>query len=127
MTIERSAVIDAAPQAPRPSWPEVEKVISVLAREKTPFETGTSTSNRITSYERGQRLMLESDSGSAWVDVDCIRECWETFERLGRISRADVLEPGRRSAFMLALFERVSGVEREDAGETYLVLGSSDR
>ena len=122
MTSEGSTLIGERVEAPRPSWAAVEEVIAQLARAKTPFGTETSTSNRITSYDRDQRLMLESDSGSAWVDVDCIRECWSTFERLGRISRADVLDPGRRSAFMLALFERVAGVEREDAEKTYLLL-----
>jgi hypothetical protein len=58
----------------------------------------------------GRRIRLETGLDSVWVDVDSIRGCWETFERLGTISRTDVLEPGRRSAFMMALFERVEGI-----------------
>jgi hypothetical protein len=34
-----------------------------------------------------------------------------------------VLEPGRRSAFMMALFEQVEGIRQEQRGELYLVLG----
>ena len=121
MAMTSTASIRAATNA-TPSWAEVEDVLADLARAKTAFETDTSVTNRITSYDPGRRLMLESDSGSSWVEVECIKACWETFERLGRITRADVLEPGRRSAFMVALFERVAGVRRETGDETYLVL-----
>jgi len=127
MTIAGTVSIREATDAQRPSWVEVEEVLSSLASAKTAFATETSASNRITSYDRERRLMLESDSGSAWVNVDCIRECWDTFERLGRISRADVLEPGRRSAFMIALFQRVAGVVREPGDKTYLVLAPRAR
>ena len=48
--------------------------------------------------------MLDSGLRSRWVAVDDIRACWDTFERLGRIRREDVLEPGRCSAFMVELF-----------------------
>ena len=41
------------------------------------------------------------------------RGCWETLERLGRIKRSDVLEPGRCSAFMMALFQQVEGIAQE--------------
>jgi hypothetical protein len=33
-----------------------------------------------------------------------------------------VLEPGRRSAFMMALFQLVEGIRQERKGELYLVL-----
>ena len=121
MTMTRTPSMRVTTNA-TPSWAEVEDVLADLARAKTTFATDTSVSNRITSYDPGRRLMLETDSGSAWVDVDCIKECWKTFERLGRISRADVLEPGRRSAFMVALFQRVDGVVADLGEETYLVL-----
>jgi hypothetical protein len=35
-----------------------------------------------------------------------------------------VLEPGRRSAFMMALFQQVEGIRQERHGELYLVLKS---
>jgi hypothetical protein len=66
--------------------------------------------------------MLESDAGPRWLEIDTIRECWETFERLGRIRRRDVLEPGRCSAFMMALFSQVPGVEELAGEDPYLVL-----
>ncbi len=70
-------------------------------------------------------MRLETGLDSVWVDIEDIRGCWETFERLGRICRRDVLEPGRRSAFMMALFQQVEGVRREQRGELYLVLEPS--
>jgi hypothetical protein len=33
-----------------------------------------------------------------------------------------VLEPGRRSAFMMALFQQIEGIRQERRGELYLVL-----
>jgi hypothetical protein len=33
-----------------------------------------------------------------------------------------VLEPGRRSALMMALFQQVEGIRQERHGELYLVL-----
>ena len=59
------------------------------------------------------------------MDVESIRGCWETFERLGRIRRSDVLDPGRCSAFMMALFERIEGIRQEGEDELYLVLRPS--
>ncbi len=66
--------------------------------------------------------MLESNVGSKWLAVESIRECWETFERLGRIRRQDVLEPGRCSAFMIALFRQVPGVAEQAGEDRCLVL-----
>jgi hypothetical protein len=54
--------------------------------------------------------------------VDDIRACWDTFERLGRIRREDVLEPGRCSAFMVELFAHVPGVVDQDGAERWLAL-----
>jgi hypothetical protein len=67
--------------------------------------------------------MLHSERGPQWIAVDDVRACWQTCERLRRIRRQDVLDPGRSSAFMVALFGRVSGVV-EEIGDTdrYLVL-----
>jgi hypothetical protein len=57
--------------------------------------------------------------------VASIRACWETFESLGRIRRQDVLEPGRCSAFVMALFAQIAGVvDGSDDGE-YLALPTS--
>ncbi len=105
-----------------PGWEQVEETLAGLARERATFATTTSATNRITGYDPGRRLLLETDSGPAWLDVGDIRECWQTFERLGRICRRDVLEPGRRAAFMMALFALVPGVAAEDTAEPCLVL-----
>jgi hypothetical protein len=50
-----------------------------------------------------------------------VRTCWETFERLGRVRRGDLLEPGRCSAFMFALFAHVEGVETD--GDSLVLPG----
>ena len=105
-----------------PDWQAVEELISLLARTRAVFPTATSRSNWISSYEPHRRLMLETGHRSAWVRVDHVRACWETFERLGRIRRGDVLDPGRCSAFMMALFEHVAGVRQEPGEEPSLVL-----
>jgi hypothetical protein len=98
-------------------------VLTELAMSGAIFATANSESNRISSYEPGRRLRLETGVDSVWVDVESIRGCWETLERLGRVCRRDVLEPGRRSAFMMALFQQVEGIiRRETRGELYLVL-----
>ena len=85
---------------------------------------GDST-NWISSYEPGRRLRLETELDSTWVDIESIHGCWETFERLGRIRRSDVLEPGRRSAFMMALFEQVEGIRQEGAASSTSCSGRS--
>jgi hypothetical protein len=97
----------------------VEELLARLAATGRTFPSAT-TSNRIAGYERGRRLMVETDHGSRWVDVADIRACWETFERMRRIRRADVLEPGRCSAFVMALFALVPGIVETTDGETYL-------
>jgi hypothetical protein len=106
----------------RPDWHAVEELLEHLAATRTKFSTVLSGSNSIESYEPGRRLRLEGDRGSSWVEVESIKECWETFERLGRIRRRDVLEPGRCSAFVMALFQQVAGIREETLGETYLCL-----
>jgi hypothetical protein len=105
-----------------PSWADVEELLERLAHTGEAIPTALSPTTRIASYQRGRRLMLESDTGSQWLAIENIRECWGTFERLGRIRRQDVLDPGRCSAFMIALFQRVPGVAEHIGEDRYLVL-----
>jgi len=107
---------------PAPCWSDVERVLDRLAETGEQLPSVHGTDPVIASYQRGRRLMLDSGPRSRWVAVDDIRECWETFERLGRIRREDVLEPGRCSAFMVALFAQVPGVVEQVGAERYLVL-----
>jgi hypothetical protein len=104
-----------------PDWEAVESLLATLAATRAFFPTATARSTWISSYEPGRRLRLESDSRSSWVQVEHLRECWRTFERLGRIRRSDVLEPGRCSALVMALFARVPGV-RSEPGEGMCLL-----
>jgi hypothetical protein len=114
---------DAPPALP-PRWEDVVEVIERLALTGTVLSTSVGLSSQIASYERGRRFMLGSEAGSHWVAVDDIRECWKTFERLRSIRRPDVLEPGRCSAFVMALFARVPGVVERTQPEHHLVLPS---
>jgi hypothetical protein len=104
--------LTAAPVTARlePSWHEVEALLSRLSASGTRFATASFVSNRISRYEPGQRLLLENENGSRWVRVGDIQGCWETFERLGCIHRRDVLDPGRCSGFVMALFAQLDGV-----------------
>jgi hypothetical protein len=106
-------------------WAEVEALLVRLAGSGESFSTTTSKTNRISRYEAGRRVRVETDRDSLWVNVEDIRGCWGTFERLGRIKRADVLDPGRNSAFMMALFQQVEGIRQEQEDELYLVLRPS--
>ena len=110
-----------------PGWAEVETLLAKLAASGEAFSTAISTSSWISRYEPGRRIRLESASESSWVDVESIRGCWDTFERLGRIRRSDVLDPGRCSAFMMALFGQIEGIRQEGDDEPYLVLRPSAR
>lgn len=110
----------------RPDWDAVDGLLVRLATTHAVFPTANTTSNWISTYERGRRLMVESGTQSSWVHIDHIRACWDTFEQRGRICRADVLEPGRRSAFMMALFEQLPGVRREQRDSRYLVFARGD-
>lgn len=105
-----------------PDWEAVEALIALLAETHGTFSSTLSDANWISAYEPGRRLMLEAGSRSSWVQVEHIRTCWETFERRGRICRRDVLEPGRHSAFMMALFSQLPGVREEAGDEPSLVL-----
>jgi hypothetical protein len=112
---------DASPPVV-PSWTEVEKLLDRLARAGSTIPITPTSSTTIGGYERGRRVLLQSSGGSRWLEVDSIRECWERFEELGRIGRSDLLEPGRCSGFMIALFRQVPGVTQKRAGgNVYLV------
>jgi hypothetical protein len=114
---ERSSSVDG-----RPTWQSVEALIEVLAQTHDTFASTMSPANWIAAYEPRRRLMVRAETRSSWVRVDHIRSCWETFERRGRISRRDVLEPGRHSAFMMALFAQLPGVREVPGDEPSLVL-----
>ena len=114
----------SAPASSIPSWADVEELLDCLAETREPIPIPLAPTTRISTYQRGGRIRLESDSGSNWLAVDDIRECWETFERLGKIRRQDVLDPGRCSAFMIALFRRVPGVTERTGKDLYLVMPS---
>jgi len=112
---------DAGPTR-APSWAEAEKVLDELARAGATIAITPTSTTTIGGYERGRRVLLQSSNGPRWLAVDSIRECWERFEELGRICRSDVLEPGRCSGFMIALFRQVPGVtEKRQRGDVYLV------
>ena len=113
-----------SPSLRAPDWDVVEHLLEELAESRAFFPSPTSRSNWISRYEAGRRLRLETDAGSSWIQVEHVKGCWDTFERLRRIRRADVLEPGRCSAFMMALFARVPGVREERDDEQWLLLGT---
>ena len=105
-----------------PTWESVEELVALLASTRSTFASTLSTANWISAYEPGRRLMLEAGTRSSWVQMEHVRACWETFERLGKICRRDVLEPGRHSAFMMALFAQLRGVREVAGDEPSLVL-----
>jgi hypothetical protein len=98
----------------RPGFHDVDRLITELVSTRATFMTATSAESSISQYEPGVRLMVESSRGTRWVGVTDIKACWETFERLGTVNRADLLEPGRCSAFMFALFAQVEGVSVDE-------------
>ena len=91
----------------------MDALLTRLVATRAQFATHTSEQSSVSQYDPETRLMLEASNGARWVAVADVRQCWSTFERLGRIGRADVLEPGRCSAFMFALFAQVDGVEQD--------------
>ncbi|HKP18486.1 MAG TPA: hypothetical protein VJT84_08400 [Gaiellaceae bacterium] len=99
----------------------MEHLLAALARGGTSFATVLSPWNRIGAYD-SRRLMLDSAHGTQTIEIASIRACWETFERLGSVSRSDVLEPGRCSAFIIALFRQVPGVTNSEDEEGRLLL-----
>ena len=111
----------------RPDWDALERLLARLAATRAVFSTTTSRENWISAYEPGRRMMVETAVNSGWVQIEHVRGCWETFERQGRIKRGDVLEPGRSSAFMMALFAQLPGVREVQKAEPYLVLPPKNR
>jgi hypothetical protein len=109
-----------------PSWQEVEALLTRLSASGARFATASFVSNRISRYEPGERLLLENENGSRWVRVGDIQGCWETFERMRCIQRRDVLDPGRCSGFVMALFAQVDGVVARTAegGEVLVLPGN---
>jgi hypothetical protein len=107
-----------------PRWEDVLEVIDRLVLTGAFLQTSVGLRSQVASYQRGRRLMLNSEAGSHWVAVDDLRECWTTFERLGSIRRQDVLEPGRCSGFVMALFANVPGVVERTEPERLLVLAT---
>ena len=106
----------------RATWNDVDQELRTLADTGETFETELSVTNRVGTYEAGRRISLVNPRGTSFVEIESIRECWTKLEKQGSIRRQDVLEPGRCSAFMMALFGRVRGVRREQRDEPYLVL-----
>jgi hypothetical protein len=109
-----------------PSWQGVEELLTRLVATRVKFATASSAGNWISQYEPGRRLLVENDHGIRWVQIGDIRVCWETLERLGRIQRRDVLDPGRCSGFVMALFAQVDGVTATESGEFLALRGSPE-
>jgi hypothetical protein len=104
-----------------PKWETVLDRVIELSSTRTSFSGPSGRPYCIERYERDWRIMISTPAGTTrWVDLDDIRGCWEIFERLGRIESEDVLDPGRCSSLMMALFLQVSGVSQD--GETALTL-----
>jgi hypothetical protein len=93
-----------------PDWTVVEGKIEELARTQAWFPTVTGRPNRITNYEADRRVLVQTSDAQNWVQVSWIKHHWQTLISRGEVSRDDVLYPGRRSAFMLALFRQIPGV-----------------
>lgn len=110
-------------ESTRACWSDVEQELERLARSGAAFATSLSPTNKIGSYDPGRRVGLENARGTSWIEIESIEACWAKLEQLGEIRRRDVLEPGRCSAFMMALFARIPGVVVDDErDEPYLVL-----
>jgi hypothetical protein len=105
---------DSSPdgQTARPTWEIVEEVLAALSATQARFSGVSGRSYQLERYDPSWRVLAVAEENSRWVEVEDIRGCWETFERLGQIQREDVLDPGRCSSFMMALFEQVPGIER---------------
>jgi hypothetical protein len=109
----------SSPDSPRgrPTWEMVEQVLAELSETQASFSGLSGRTYQLERYQRNWRVLAVADASSRWVELEDIRSCWDTFERLGRIQREDVLDPGRCSSFMMALFEQVPGIQ-QTAGES---------
>lgn len=94
-----------------PRWNLVDRKLAELARSQAWFPTTTGKPNRIVAYDAGRRVLVETETGTNWVQLSWIITHWQTLTALGEIAPADVLRPGRRSAFMFALFRQLPGVD----------------
>ncbi len=124
-TLHETPASAATSRGGAPSWQAVEDLLERLAATRENFPTATSTVNWVCEYEPGRRLLLVTESSSDWIQIDSVSGCWRTFERLGRVRRQDLLEPGRRSAFMMGLFQQVAGVCEGTGDEPCLVMPSA--
>jgi hypothetical protein len=103
------------PDRGRPTWATVLDLLSELSSTKAPITGPGGRVYRVERFERDWRVMVVGAGSSRWVDLEDIHGCWQTFERLGRIESEDVLDPGRCSTFMMAMFLQVPGID-ETAG-----------
>ena len=108
--------------ARHPCWGAVEELIAELGASGEPFSGEAARTYRIVRFDPGWRVRVEGGSVSRWVEVEDIRSCWETFERLGRIGHEDVLEPARCASFIMALFAHVPAVRRVKGDTLRLAL-----
>ena len=106
----------------RPSWGAVEHVLAELSSTHSSFSGLEGPTFRLERYHRDWRVWAVTERSGRWVEIDDIRTCWETFERLGRIQCEDVLDPGRCSSLMMAIFERVPGIEQTDGNSASLTF-----
>ena len=105
----------------RPTWEIVERLLGELSATRESFSGLSGRTYRLERYDRGWRVMVVAEKGtSRWVELEDIRACWATFERLGRIRGKDVLEPGRCSSLMMAIFMQVPGIEETSVGSASL-------
>jgi hypothetical protein len=108
--------------ATRPTWEMVEDLLAELSSTKSPFNWQEERTYRLEGYQPDWRVRAVAGESSRWVEVEDIRTCWATFERLGRIESKDVLEPGRCSSLMMALFEQIPGIEQPADGSASLAF-----
>lgn len=118
----RTSASDADDPAVRPTWEMVVDLLEALSSTQDSFDGISGRSFRLDRYHRDWRVLTVAEGNSRWVDVGDIRACWETFERLGRIEREDVLDPGRCSSFMMALFGQLPGIEQAAGGSPSLTF-----
>ena len=111
----------------KPTWKTVEELLDLLGTTHAVFPTATSDFNWISSFERGRHLTFENGSRSTRLQIEYVKACWETFEKLGRVRRSDVLEPGRCSAFMMGLFAQVPGVEEKGGALVFAAKARASR
>jgi hypothetical protein len=108
-----------------PEWQDVERVIREVAKSGRTIYTVTGKPNRIVEYVPGRSVTVETKKGIDDIAIDVIRHHWTTLETKRRVRLRELLDPGRRSAFMGALFSQVPGVRVEGTRPAYLVIEDS--